>query len=294
MEPFETLDKRFAAYTIPIVFLEKLHTGLRWAEGPVYFADQRCLLFSDLPNNRILRLDEQTSQVTIFRRRFEFLQRQHARPAGPPRHLRTSRPSGDPHRIRRDHHRPRRQLRGQAPQFAQRRGREVGRHGLVHRSDLRHQRRIRGRQGGERDRKLQRLSLRPAATAVCASSSTTSGARTASPSRPTRSCSTSPIPASGRIRTGRTTSALSRSARRQAWQQPRARRSHPREFRTASASISTAISGPAPATAFNASRPAATSSAKFPFRKRSPMSASADRRATACSSAGTRRSTPFM
>ena len=67
MEPFETLDKRFAAYTIPIVLLEKLHTGLRWAEGPVYFADQRCLLFSDLPNNRILRFDEQTSQVSVFR-----------------------------------------------------------------------------------------------------------------------------------------------------------------------------------------------------------------------------------
>jgi len=67
MEAFETLDKRFAPYTIPIVFLEKLHTGMRWAEGPVYFADQRCLLFSDLPNNRILRFDEQTSQVTVFR-----------------------------------------------------------------------------------------------------------------------------------------------------------------------------------------------------------------------------------
>src|SRR5271168_3999985 len=67
MEPFETLDNRFARYAIPIVFLEKLHTGLRWAEGPVYFADQRCLLFSDLPNNRILRFDEQASQVTIFR-----------------------------------------------------------------------------------------------------------------------------------------------------------------------------------------------------------------------------------
>ena len=107
MEPFETLDKRFAPYTIPIVFLEKLHTGLRWAEGPVYFADQRSLLFSDLPNNRILRFDEQTFQVTVFRSDFEFLQRQHARPARPPRHLRASRPSGDPHRIRRDHHRPR-------------------------------------------------------------------------------------------------------------------------------------------------------------------------------------------
>ena len=68
MEPFETLDKRFAAYTIPIVFLEKLHTGLRWAEGPVYLADQRCLLFSDLPNNRILRFDEQTDRVTFSAR----------------------------------------------------------------------------------------------------------------------------------------------------------------------------------------------------------------------------------
>jgi gluconolactonase len=36
MELFETLDKRFAQYVIPIVLLEKLHTGLRWAEGPVY------------------------------------------------------------------------------------------------------------------------------------------------------------------------------------------------------------------------------------------------------------------
>ena len=41
MEPFETLDKRFSRYTIPIVFLEKLHTGMRWAEGPVYFGDHR-------------------------------------------------------------------------------------------------------------------------------------------------------------------------------------------------------------------------------------------------------------
>ena len=99
MEPFETLDKRFAAYTIPIVFLEKLHTGLRWAEGPVYFADQHCLMFSDLPNNRILRFDEQTSQASIFRADFEFRQRQHPRPTGPPRHLRAPRPAGDAHRI---------------------------------------------------------------------------------------------------------------------------------------------------------------------------------------------------
>ena len=52
---------------IPIVFLEKLHTGMRWAEGPVYFGDHRCLIFSDLPSNRLMRWDEETGKVTTFR-----------------------------------------------------------------------------------------------------------------------------------------------------------------------------------------------------------------------------------
>lgn len=67
MEPFEIFDKRFSSYTIPIVFLEKLHTGLRWAEGPAYFGDHRCLIFSDLPSDRLMRWDEGTGQVTTFR-----------------------------------------------------------------------------------------------------------------------------------------------------------------------------------------------------------------------------------
>jgi len=67
MEPFEILDEQFRRYTIPIVWLEKLHTGMRWAEGPVYFADVRALIFSDIPNNRMLRWDEETGQVAIFR-----------------------------------------------------------------------------------------------------------------------------------------------------------------------------------------------------------------------------------
>jgi len=67
MEPFEILDERFRRYTIPIVWLEKLHSGMRWAEGPVYFADLRALIFSDIPNNRMLRWDEETGQVAIFR-----------------------------------------------------------------------------------------------------------------------------------------------------------------------------------------------------------------------------------
>jgi gluconolactonase len=67
MDVFEVLDKRFGRYTLPIVFLEKLHGGMRWAEGPVYFGDRRCLIWSDLPSNRMLRWDEQTEQVTVFR-----------------------------------------------------------------------------------------------------------------------------------------------------------------------------------------------------------------------------------
>jgi gluconolactonase len=66
-EPFEILDPRFRQYTIPIVWLEKLHTGMRWAEGPVYFADMRSLVWSDLPSNRMLRWDEETGQVSTFR-----------------------------------------------------------------------------------------------------------------------------------------------------------------------------------------------------------------------------------
>jgi gluconolactonase len=68
METFEIIDqKRFGPYVLPIALLEKLYTGTRWAEGPVYFADQRCLLFSDIPNNRMLRWDEETGQTSVFR-----------------------------------------------------------------------------------------------------------------------------------------------------------------------------------------------------------------------------------
>ena len=48
--------------------MERLWTGARWTEGPVYFGDGRFLLFSDIPNNRILRWDEETRKVSLFRR----------------------------------------------------------------------------------------------------------------------------------------------------------------------------------------------------------------------------------
>jgi len=47
--------------------MEKLWTGGRWLEGPVYFADGRYLLFSDIPNDRMMRFDETDGSVSTFR-----------------------------------------------------------------------------------------------------------------------------------------------------------------------------------------------------------------------------------
>lgn len=62
-----SLDERFAQIVIPVARLEVLHRGLRWGEGPVYFADGRYLLFSDIPNDRLLKWDEESGAVTPFR-----------------------------------------------------------------------------------------------------------------------------------------------------------------------------------------------------------------------------------
>jgi gluconolactonase len=61
------LDPRFERYRLDSAAVERLATGYRWTEGPVWFGDHRCLLFSDIPNDRILRWDEQTGAVTVFR-----------------------------------------------------------------------------------------------------------------------------------------------------------------------------------------------------------------------------------
>src|SRR5688572_23405058 len=63
----ESLDPRFDKYKLGNAALERLYTGARWAEGPVWFGDGRYLLFSDIPNNRMLRWLEETGEVTVFR-----------------------------------------------------------------------------------------------------------------------------------------------------------------------------------------------------------------------------------
>ena len=54
-DDFEHIDKRFRDLTVPIAAVEKLYGDCRWAEGPVWFADGGYLVWSDIPNNRLLR-----------------------------------------------------------------------------------------------------------------------------------------------------------------------------------------------------------------------------------------------
>jgi gluconolactonase len=63
----QILDPSFARYRIYSSTLEQLASGFRWAEGPAYFPEGQYLLFSDIPNNRILKYDERTGRTTTFR-----------------------------------------------------------------------------------------------------------------------------------------------------------------------------------------------------------------------------------
>lgn len=63
----EVLDPSFAKYRIFSSTVEMLASGMRWAEGPVWFGDGRYLLVSDIPGNRIMRYDEATGAWGVFR-----------------------------------------------------------------------------------------------------------------------------------------------------------------------------------------------------------------------------------
>ena len=66
------VDQSFGRYKLNLAKVERLATGFRWCEGPVWFGDLRCLLWSDIPNNRIMRWDEETGAVSVFRKPSNF------------------------------------------------------------------------------------------------------------------------------------------------------------------------------------------------------------------------------
>jgi gluconolactonase len=64
----KVLDPGFARYRLPLAKVERLGTGFRWCEGPAWFGDGRYLLWSDIPNNRIMKWEEETSAISLFRK----------------------------------------------------------------------------------------------------------------------------------------------------------------------------------------------------------------------------------
>lgn len=66
MDFFEAIDPKFSTYVLGNAPVKQLATGFDWVEGPVWFGDANCLLFSDIPNNRIMRWSPDTG-VSTFR-----------------------------------------------------------------------------------------------------------------------------------------------------------------------------------------------------------------------------------
>jgi gluconolactonase len=67
-QSIHVLDESFARYRLNLTKVERIASGFRWAEGPVWFGDGRYLLWSDVPGNRMMRWDEETGAVSAFRK----------------------------------------------------------------------------------------------------------------------------------------------------------------------------------------------------------------------------------
>lgn len=68
---YEIHDRRFGYLVVGSAGLDELYSGCRWAEGPVWFADLNCLIWSDIPNERMMRYS-QDGDVSVFRPRSDF------------------------------------------------------------------------------------------------------------------------------------------------------------------------------------------------------------------------------
>lgn len=62
------IDPSFTKYRLNLAKVERIAEGMRWSEGPAWFGDGRYLLWSDIPNNRLMKWDEETGAVSVFRK----------------------------------------------------------------------------------------------------------------------------------------------------------------------------------------------------------------------------------
>lgn len=63
----QVLDRRFGKYVAGTALLRRVWTGGEWLEGPTWFGDMQCVIFSDVPNNRLMRYDTLSGACTVFR-----------------------------------------------------------------------------------------------------------------------------------------------------------------------------------------------------------------------------------
>src|SRR6478672_6145741 len=64
----KTLDPRFTPMVLGNAAIERIADGCRFNEGPVWFGDLRCLIWSDIPNDRMMKWDEEAGAVSVFRK----------------------------------------------------------------------------------------------------------------------------------------------------------------------------------------------------------------------------------
>ena len=279
---YEVLDDRFRPCSSGDQQLESLYQGCRWAEGPLYIPAGRYLLWSDIPNDRLLRWDETTGTVGVFRS-----------PAGHPngnamdRRGRLITCEQGNRRITRTEHDGSitvlaEDYDGRRAEQPERRDGQFRRHNLLLRPGLRHHQRLRGSPGGQRDRGLQRLSHRAGHRQADAGRGWVRRAeRPGAVRRPA-----APVRVGQQ---GRPHPCVHRRRQRKTLRRPRARTA----TSTTSASTTRDGCGPPPVkTGCTATTPTARSSARSGCRKSWPTLRSAVRNETACSSPRTPRCTP--
>ncbi len=63
----QMLDPSFNRYRVNNAGVERIFSGAKWCEGPIWMGDWRCLIWSDIPNNRIMRWDEASGRASVYR-----------------------------------------------------------------------------------------------------------------------------------------------------------------------------------------------------------------------------------
>ena len=96
MSFFEAIEPVFNSYVLGNAPVKKLATGFDWVEGPVWFGDADCLLFSDIPNNRIMRWTR--CRDINLSHALELCERPHSRQARALNQLRARHKAGDANR----------------------------------------------------------------------------------------------------------------------------------------------------------------------------------------------------